>query len=669
MSVPWVLMDFETSSACDLKAAGAWRYAEDPTTEVLCLSYTDGNDTWVWLPEQPPDERLLTAVNDPKVIFVAFNVAFEKSIWRRIMVEQFGWPDIPNGRWHDVQAVCAMRVLPLALEDAVRVLSLSHQKDMEGAKILRELMKPGKRGWLAKTPEKLARLYDYCKADVAAELDLHLRMGWLPPGERNVWLLDQRINERGLHLDQHYITQARKIVDAAIPPLAAEFRSIVGYNFGQRDKVLDWLHGCGVPMRDLRKETVVEVLGKDIDAEEDSNAGEIENIYQDMLTPEVRRALEIRQLVNSASIKKLARMEACVCADSRARGLLQYHGTGPGRRSGRLLQPQNFPRPTIELDDKPIDFQYVVDAILTGDAEYVNATIGPPVETVVSGLRHAVTASRGRVLVSGDYAGIQARVVLALAGQHDKTALMAAGKDIYCDMAEQIYKRPIDRKKDPAERQVGKNSVLGLGFQMGWRKFKLKYAREHTDEFCETVVTTYRKEWAPCVPKLWYGLEGAAVKAVWEGGAHEAFGVEYKMFDQWLTARLPSGRLMWYFNPRKVRKAMPWDANDVRLGFTYDVMKMGQWTTVTAFGGLLTENVVMGIERDIMVDGMFGLEAAGLPVVLDVHDEVVIEPLEAQADAKVFREIMLDVKPWVRQLQIPVDVPASDIWIGERYRK
>jgi DNA polymerase len=246
---------------------------------------------------------------------------------------------------------------------------------------------------------------------------------------------------------------------------------------------------------------------------------------------------------------------------------------------------------------------------------------------------------------------------------------MAAGLDVYCDMASQIYKRPIDKKKDPAERQIGKNSVLGLGFQMGWRKFRLKYAKELTPEFCEEVVRVYRKEWAPKVPDVWYALDKASLRALTDGVPQEAYGIVYRQEDRWLTAQLPGGNKLWYRDPKVIRKEMPWSTEeepDIRLAWTFQATKQKRVVTVDAFGGLLTENAVMGIERQIVVDAMMRCEANGFPVILDVHDEIVTEPLTADADPKVLEQIMNDVKPWVKALQVPI---AVDVWAGGRYKK
>ncbi len=217
------------------------------------------------------------------------------------------------------------------------------------------------------------------------------------------------------------------------------------------------------------------------------------------------------------------------------------------------------------------------------------------------------------------------------------------------------------------ERQTGKNSVLGLGFQMAWEKFKLKYARTDTDQFCQEIVRVYRKEWAPKVPYLWYGLGDAAIATVHSGRAHSAYGVEYRIEGDAMSCRLPSGRKIWYQQPRKTRRQMPWkDEGDLTPGFDYYTMQDGHWHAKSAFGGLLTENVVMGIEVDIQRHAQKLCEENGFPIVLEVYDELVAEPEKVNADEKAFKQILLDVEPWVKELRIPI---AVDTWAGDRYKK
>ena len=663
-------LDFETASGCDLKKSGAWVYAEDPTTEILCLAYrliSDRGPADVWVPGQGQG-ALQEYAEDPEVIFIAHNVGFEKAIWRHIMMRAYGFPDVPNERWHDILAVCAMKAMPLKLEDAARVFRLPSQKDAEGSRFTKAMSKPNRKGYLDRSPEALQRVYTYCQQDINAEQDLHRRVGWLSPEERRVWQLDQTINERGVLLDAPFVAAAIQVVAKASKPLAAEFQGLTGgLKFTQRDKIMTWVHAQGVDLPNMKKETLDAILGADeddeVDAAEDSD---FEGSDVD-LPANVHRALSIRRLIGSASVKKLLSMELCTGSDGRARGLLQYHGAGPGRWAGRLLQPQNFPRGSLRVDDGMPDPEALVDAILTGDPAYVEMLFGPAVEAVVSSLRHSIIAAPGKTLLVGDFAQIEARIVLALAGQSDKVEVFRKfGSRVYIDMAELIFGRKINKKVDVEEYQIGKNTVLGCGFQMGARKFHARYAKGHDLAFAKKVVDTYRNEFAPAVPALWAALEKASLQTVLTGQAHEAYGVEYRLEDGWMTARLPSGRKLWYWNPRATRKAMPWDENDIRPAWTYQAKKLGRWITCDAFGGLETENVVQALARDIMVDAMFRAEANGFPIILTVHDELVTEPWKGDADVAALTQIMSELAPWAKALGLPI---AAECWMGDRYKK
>lgn len=659
-----VLIDFETASTCDLLKAGAWRYAEDPNTEVLCLCWINPKTRLRghWAPGMDPAE-LMAIASDPDILVIAHNAGFEKAIWRRIMVPILCFPDIPDDRWHDTMAVCAEKGLPQKLERVVPVLGLPGEKDTVGSRFTIALSKPNKKtGMYDRSPATIERVLTYCDSDCDNELLVHKRVGWQEKSERQVWLLDQEINQRGVRLDMGYVRACQRIVTEAQEPMLRQFKELTGLKPGQAAKVRDWCAGHGSAIPNLQKETIVNWLGTDIDGSE-PNWDEITALP--ILAPEVREVLSIRQIVGSSSVKKLSSMEQCVGGDGRVRGVLQYHGAGPGRWAGRLFQPQNFPRPTLMIDDKFPASDIMVQAIMTGDWEYVNQVLGPPVETVVSGLRHAIVASPGHVLVAGDFSGIEARVVLALAGQFDKCELLAQGLDPYCDFASTALGRPITKKDNPVERQnLGKPGVLGCGFQMGWRKLMLKYGVPA--ELAQLIVNAYRKEWAPLVPKVWYGLEGAAVQTVHTGKPHEAFGVLYALEDGWLTARLPSGRKLWYWDPRPIRKAMPWDETDIRQGFTYRAYKQGHMVTVNAYGGLLTENVVQGLARDLLVASMFRLRKNGFPIILTVHDENLCEVLEALADEKAFRQIMNERDPWAVAMGIPIE---TETWVNDCYRK
>lgn len=672
----YVIPDFETRSAINLKKVGAYVYANHPTTEIICLGYSlDGTEPQLWRPGDPVPADLTMAIRGGATL-IPHNAPFEVSIWEAILGPTYGFPVPKPDQWYDTMATCARKCLPLDLKKSAAVMQLDFQK----AEAPRKYFSPAKNGEYIL--DGINQVYDYNLQDIRTQNALYKAIGSTTPEELAVWRLDQEINKRGVRLDLPYIKACKAVVDKATVPLVAEFRDLTdGINPTQRDKVMAWIKAQGVDLPDMKKETVDGLLGAEDETDDlgddGSLAGDIPE-FEDAairLPDNIRRALEIRRQVNSSSVKKLAKMVDCVGDDGRARYLLQYHGAGTGRWAGRLFQPQNFPRGETAI--KPAE---LVEAIMSGDPDWVRIVAGvEPIRAIASGLRHAIIPSEGYLLMAGDFATIEARIDLALAGQEDKVRLLRDGGLFYETMAETIFDVPAEEIKKGAKsnppdpimqeyRQIGKNSALGCGFQMGAKKFRLKYAKDKSEEFCQNVVRTYREEFAPMVPKLWYGLERAALDTAKSGRAHEAYGVRFQIKAPWLTARLPSGRELFYFRPRITHKAMPWDENDIRLAWSYWTRKGGRFVPVDAYGGLLTENVVQALARDLMVASMFKARQEGLSLLLTVHDELVceVEKTSRQADPKLLEQLMTDAPLWAREIGIPV---AAECWIGERYKK
>jgi DNA polymerase len=372
-------------------------------------------------------------------------------------------------------------------------------------------------------------------------------------------------------------------------------------------------------------------------------------------------------------------MLACVGPDGRIRGALQYHGAHTGRWTGRLLQPQNLPRPTIKITDP----EALVAAVKTGNPDALRPWGDDPIQVLVSSLRHALVARDGAMLGSGDFATIEARIVLALAGQDDKVALLASGADVYRDMAADIYE--LDKavfmaiEKDlltieqNGQRQVGKNTVLGCGFALWREKFAKMYCKhlqpKQREAFAKKVIDTYRKVWAPMVPQLWYDLERAATRAVVypDKIAETECGVRYRLETRagrpLLVCRLLNDKKLYYWNARIEERKTKW--GNTKPGVVYDGVKNHQWRTgISASPGLLTENVVSALARELLVDAMFRFEERGFPVILTVHDEIVVE--DPAITEELMIEIMSERPKWAVDLGVPIAVEA---WVGKRYRK
>ena len=669
-----VTLDFETASECDLKRAGAQRYARHPSTHILSLSYAfDDGAVKTWIPGTPPPEDLFEAVvNGAKM--KAHNAGFERAIWQHLCVLRHGWPIVPFDLWRCTMAASAYRSIPLKLDVSTKVLRLAEQKGEVDTRVFRprKPTKAEKKKWAAEHGDApmptlwhdefqlLQDTYEYNAQDVRSERALDRVVGELPRGELAVWRLDQIINERGIQIDVPSAERAVALVEVLEARDNAELEKITGGIRGtQRDKFKAWLLGHGVDLPDMTSDTITEFLKPPRPGVD----------YVDR--PDfVNRALELRQSVTRAGTKKLQAMLDCVCEDGRARGVHQYYGATTGRFAGRLIQTQNFKRPWW---DEGFDVDALVEAINLGDAELLTMIYGDPVDALSHALRSYIVAAPGKLLVAGDFSAIEAVGTAAICGEERKLDVFREKKDPYLVFASKVFGVEV-QKKDKPKRTVGKMGELSFGYggSVGaWRNFEPAGPSVHTDE----AILGYRDMWReehPATYRGWYALQNAAVETVQTGQAHDWREVEYFMAEDgdWLGCRLPSGRCIWYREPRVVEAMMPWldrHGNPVfRDQREYRAWKPaeGGWVVVRAWGGHLMENVVQAACRDLLVAALFRCEKAGIPVVMHVHDEIVGEVPEHAADPKLLEQIMEERPTWAANWPI-----RSEAFAGYRYRK
>jgi DNA polymerase len=669
----FVHLDFETRNTdkCRLDKVGAWRYADDPSTEILTLAYQDGDgESRLWTPILGRCQRLVCLAGDPAVKFVCFG-DFELAIWQHIMVARYGFPSISISRWDNAQATCSYYALPRALDKTLTVIGSEVVKDAPGRRLVLSLSRPHRTTgtYPAVTPEVLERVAGYNKIDVDGLVAIRNAVGNLPERERRVWELDQIINQRGVRIDTEFVRAAKAIAEASKGELLAEFAELTkdpdqpdapSLSPHQVEKTREWLKGRGFTFANLEAETIEDAL---------------EHL---VLPDDVRRVLQIRLITAPTTLKKFDAMLACVGADDRARGLFQYHGATPGRWSATLIQPQNLPRPIVEID--PGDIEELVAAVKTEDPAAL-ARWGSPIDVLTSALRFALVPADDVRFGVGDFSMIEVCVLLALAGQRDKCRLIASGADLYRDMAATIYRLsretflaiPKDELtvEQQEQRQAGKVTIIGCGYQMGAPRFRQTYLRhlsaKEAEAFAEKTVNAYRREWAPMVPKLWRGLEQTARRAMLRPGviAMAECGVAYRLDSvaglPCLVCRLPNGKPIHYQNAR-----VSSDETDL-FGYpkwTYWAYRYGQWREIEPYGGQLTENVVQALARELLVDAMLRFEARGYPIVMHCHDELVVE--HPQITEAIVKEIMSERPQWAVELGVPISVEA---WVGKRYRK
>ena len=276
--MPILFRDIETRSTLDLKEVGAWRYAADPTTEVLCVGYcVDDGAVQIWTPGQPiPDEFIAAArdADDPTWLIVAHNDSFETAIETRLLHPRFGWPLAPIELHRCTMARALASALPGSLEGAAAALGLPIEKDREGYRLMMQMAKPRKarKGedpnvihW-HDDPERRLRLAEYCKRDVELERLLYRRLPPLSVDEQILWVLDAKINVHGFHVDLELAEAARSIVHAEQEAIDRELTKITDgkvTSINQVAKLTALLKDHGHNVTGLTKRSVAAVLAHD----------------------------------------------------------------------------------------------------------------------------------------------------------------------------------------------------------------------------------------------------------------------------------------------------------------------------------------------------------------------------------------------------------------------
>jgi len=231
-----------------------------------------------------------------------------------------------------------------------------------------------------------------------------------------------------------------------------------------------------------------------------------------------------------------------------------YHGAGTGRWAGKLIQPQNFPRGSFA------DTDACIELFNRNDLEGVKLLYGDPMAAASTCLRAMIVPKPGYEFVCADYSAIEGRVLAWLADEQDALDVYRSGRDPYKVSASAVYHAPYE-EVTKTQRQVGKVAELALGYQGAVSAFN-SMAVNYGVTLPESEVKEIVKKWRANRPKtvaLWAGLEDAAFQAVQNPGKAYTYGkIHFMVHRGYLVIKLPSGRCLWYHNPRYVSKAMPW---------------------------------------------------------------------------------------------------------------
>jgi len=361
--------DFETRSAINLPKTGTYVYAAHISTQVWTLNFAFGDGTVMrWSPGQPIPQKLVDAVL-AGARFFGHNVNFEWCIWNAILVKRYGFPPLKIEQCYCTMAMASVMALPRDLAGVAMATGVEMQKDMEGRRLMLKMMRPrsisgvgdvtdpnlkrvGPRDWINETyvdsngykivvtwwgeSENRERLGAYCDQDVKTERAVEAQMLPLTDNERELWLLDHKINTRGVYVDLTSVAVAEAVIEIAMEGLNARMSIATGgyvNKCSEAQKLAEWLFSRGVKNEGVAKDVVLELLAR-----------------KD-LPVDVAAALQLRQEGSKSSTAKLKAMRIGASRDGRMRGLFQHHAANTGRWSGARAQPQNLPRPEIEFDE------------------------------------------------------------------------------------------------------------------------------------------------------------------------------------------------------------------------------------------------------------------------------------------------------------------------------
>jgi DNA polymerase len=647
MKILWI--DFETRSRCDLFSRGVYNYAQDGTTDVLCMSFAFDDDPVVtWTPDMP----FPNAVRQHTGQIRAHNAAFERLIFWYVLQ-----CDFQLEQFYCTATQARANCLPGSLEDVGRAISSNMRKDHRGSQLIRALSIPRADGTFNDSPELMAEMIRYCEQDVRSMREISKAMRQLTDEELLDYHVNERINDRGVLLDL-------PLAQAAIKYAATEMEEI-------ENLVQDITKGDISSVRSPRmKAWVMERVGEQalklmevykdgekkysIDKTVRANLLILAKENADEIPAHVADVIQCADDLWASSVAKFSRLgELADEVDHRVRGAFVFAGgSATGRASSYGAQVHNFTRKcAAEPDD-------VRHAMVRGHS--VVPRFGIRVTDVLKGmLRPALIPAPGKQFVVADWSAVEARVTAWASADSQAEEVLdtfRAGKDIYIREAAGIYRVPYEEIAEEYEqtgesdrRQIGKVAILSLGFGGSIGAFSAMgrvYKVYMPESDARRIVDAWRRANAWAV-RYWAKLEDAYTRALRNPGREFSAGrVTYLYDGQHLWYALPSGRILCYpfakFEGDEITyiKAAWKPAADAK-----------EWPRARLWKGLACENITQAIAHDLLRHSLRQLD----DVVLHVHDEIVLETADPEAP-NTLKQVMCTPPDWAAGLPLNAGV-------------
>ena len=626
-------IDIETYSDVSLPDCGVHRYAASEQFEILLFAYSLNDEPTQVIDlasgEKIPDE-IMEYLTDDSVIKTAYNAAFERNCINRF----FGLSLKPEG-WRCTLVQASMLSLPLSLEGVGAALNLDKKKMSEGKALIRYFCMPCKptkanggrtRNLPSDAPEKWELFKTYCIRDVDVEKQIRNKLTKfpIPDREQELYCMDQRINDRGIMVDQELIGHAVAcdlLYKETVTKKAYEISGLKNPNSVSQLK--DWLNEKGSEVDSLAKAAVEEL---------------VENTQGD-----VAEMMKLRLAMSKTSVKKYEAMERSVCPDGRVHGLLQFYGANrTGRWAGRLVQIHNLPQNHME------DLELARSLVKEGRYDLVELLYDSTPDVLSELIRTAFVARPGCSFIVSDFSAIEARVMGYLAGEGWVMEEFRGAGKIYEQTASKMFHIPIGEiTKGSPYRARGK--VASLACQYGGAEGALvsmgalNFVEE---EELKGLVPSWRTA-NPHIVNYWSEIDGAVKAAVKERKMTKVGMVTVYYQSGMLKIALPSGRVLSYVRPRMTVNRFGSES------VSYEGIGTNRkWTRIESYGAKFCENIVQATARDVLAAAMLRLEKKGYDIVCHIHDEVVLEVPERTSSVEEVNGIMAVCPDWCEGLPL-----------------
>lgn len=649
-----LFIDIETYSSVNISDCGAYKYIESPDFEILIVGYAF-DDKEVKIVDMVSGETLpyefTYALKDSRCLKVAHNAVFERLSFKKI-----GY-DVPAEQWYCTSVKAAYCGLPLSLDNVSKVLDLENKKLDTGKSLIRYFSCPCKptiingqrtRNYPYHAPEKWEMYKEYNKFDVLSEREIYRKLERyvIPESERKLYVVDQKINDKGILIDTQLAHSAVLVNDEYTKKLVSEAKELTGLsNPNSAQQIKKWIEDkTGLCIDSLSKEDIPSLM-------------EALSEY-----PDVVRLLDIRSKLSKTSVKKYNAMLNCAMSDCRVRGTFQFYGANrTGRWAGRLLQLQNLSKNHAQ------HIEAYRELIRNRDCEAVEMIYGDVSDMLSQLVRTALIAPPNMLLSVADFSAIEARVISWVADEDWRMDVFRGDGKIYEATGSKMFNVPISAITKGSElRQKSKISELALGYEgsigalkrMGGEKMGL------TESEMSSLVRKWRSS-NHAIVDLWGRFNEAAKYVVRyrKPVTCTKHNIVFDADENYMTVLLPSGRKLFYREPVIKQKFKGLDS----VYYHGILQETKKWGLIDIYGGKLTENIVQAIARDMLANSMINLDSQGFTPVCHIHDECVVEVPKDNAEEYYSKmvAIMEQVPEWAKDFPLKADGYVTPFYLKD----